>query len=200
MISARIYYASKFECISTLKLLLQDNSGHYQAEKTLTDTLNGLSGRYKTALQAASAGGHTIIAWLLLGNGADVNLTSRIDKATPLMAASDNGQTEVAWLLLDQGAYVNVNEGGYWDTPLLAASYGGHTEIVQLLLDFCADIEAENCDDGTALTTASSEGYAEIVQLLLDKGAGMESEGDCATPLDAASCKGLGMQTESDAV
>ncbi|EXM13556.1 hypothetical protein V3481_007004 [Fusarium oxysporum f. sp. vasinfectum] len=88
----------------------------------------------RSALQAASAGGHEHIVKLLLDNGADVNAQGGDLYGTELQTAALEGHEHIVKLLLDNGANVNaqVEEHG---TALQGAFAGGHEHIVKLLLD-----------------------------------------------------------------
>ncbi|KAK3896579.1 ankyrin repeat domain-protein, partial [Staphylotrichum tortipilum] len=68
--------------------------------------VNAQGGRFRNALQAASAGGHAEIVRQLLERGADVNAQGG-HFGTALQAASDGGHAEVVRQLLERGADVN---------------------------------------------------------------------------------------------
>jgi ankyrin repeat protein len=77
-------------------------------------------GRYRTALQAASAKGHKEVVEILRDKGANVNIQNG-EYGTALQAASEGGHKEIVEMLLGKGADVNA-EGGYYGTALQVAS------------------------------------------------------------------------------
>ena len=133
-------------------------------------------------MQAALAGGHTEIAYLLLEKGADVNAGGE-QNATALQFASNAGHTEMVRILLEHGADVNAT-GGKYGTSLQAAcgrrldsncvyptGYADHflacsMNIVRFLLEKGADVNAAGGGNGNALQMASQNGYTEIAQIL----------------------------------
>jgi ankyrin repeat protein len=84
-----------------------------------------------TALHAALAGNHKMLAALLMGAGADVNAGDGAGWR-PLHLAAHNGILEVMKQLIAQGADVHVenNEG---KTPLALAQEKNHREAAALL-------------------------------------------------------------------
>ncbi|CAJ2511381.1 Uu.00g070060.m01.CDS01 [Anthostomella pinea] len=177
-IPSSIYYASYLGLTGVLGELLNQKAD-----------VNAPGGRYGTALQAASSGGHKETVELLLSNGADINAQGG-DYGTALQAASSGGHKETVELLLSNGANVNA-QGGYYGTALQAASFRGHKEIVELLLSNGANVNAQGGYYGTALQAASSRGHKEIVELLLSNGADINAQGgDYGTALQAASSGG----------
>jgi ankyrin repeat protein len=136
--------------------------------------VNAEGGYYDTALQAASAEGHSEIVQMLLDHGANVNAKGR-RSSTMVEAASVEDYSDIV-MMYNLGTNINTASGGY-STALQAASTEGHSEIVQMLLDQGANINAEGGYYGTALQAASAEGHSEIVQMLLDRGANVNAEG-----------------------
>jgi uncharacterized protein len=85
-----------------------------------------------TPLHAALAGGHTMVAGLLIGAGADVNASSA-GGWRPLHLAVNGGHADVVTLLVGQGAEVNAaNDAG--QTPLAVAIQKNQKSIVEFLL------------------------------------------------------------------
>lgn len=85
-----------------------------------------------TALHAALAGGHALVAGVLIGAGADVNATSA-GGWRPLHIAVANGQLDSVKALIAQGADVDaVNDAG--QTPLALATQRGQKTVVEFLL------------------------------------------------------------------
>ncbi|RYO82406.1 hypothetical protein DL764_009606 [Monosporascus ibericus] len=125
----------------------------------------------RTALQAASGGGHWEVVDRLLAAGANINAGPANYKGrTALQAASEGGHVEVVEQLLAAGANINA-EPAYCEgrTALQAASGNGHLEVVKRLLAARANINAEPAENfgRTALQAASERGYLGAVKLLL---------------------------------
>ncbi|KAF7351435.1 Ankyrin repeat protein [Mycena sanguinolenta] len=143
----------------------------------------------ESALQAASGGGHTDIARLLLANGAEVNAKGW-KRGTALQVACAQDHMEVTEVLLANGADVNA-EGTSLGTALQAASWVGNKEVVTLLLANGADINAKGRYFGSALQAASSHGNTDIARILLDNGAEVNQRGgNYGSALAAASLNG----------
>jgi len=84
-----------------------------------------------TPLHAATAGGHTDIALLLVNRGANVNLEDA-GRHTPLHIAAENGLADVVRALLNRGAdpfAVDAEDR----TPLARAAARNRNEIIDLL-------------------------------------------------------------------
>jgi ankyrin repeat protein len=84
-----------------------------------------------TALHAATAGGHAIIALLLIDRGADVN-SQDAGRHTPLHIAAENGLTDVVRALLNRGADPFAVDAEDM-TPLARAAAKNRNEIIDLL-------------------------------------------------------------------
>ena len=121
------HFASREGRADVIRLLLQ-----YNAEVNATDDAN------YTPLHHASIFGHTVVAQILLENGADINAVSNY--GTPLYLASSKGLFETARILLDRGADVSIC-GPSGQTPFQVATDRGHTEITKLLLEHGANEE-----------------------------------------------------------
>jgi hypothetical protein len=103
----------------------------------------------RTALQAASLKGRTLVLKLLLENGAHVTVANN-EGWTPLMWASFGGHVDAVNLLLEKGADVTVgSNNGY--TPLNLAPFGGQVEAIKLLLENGADVTVANKGGWTPL-------------------------------------------------
>ncbi|KAJ7193461.1 ankyrin repeat-containing domain protein [Mycena pura] len=151
---------------------------------------NAECAKYGNALSAASGGGYTDVARLLLRNGAAVNAHGGLvceclsafnmpasRYPTALQAAAGGGHTEVVRLLIENGADVDDAEGGVLGGALQAASSEGTTEIVEVLLEHGAEVNSQRGYYGNALQAASSEGSTKNIQLLLDHGAAINAQG-----------------------
>lgn len=86
---------------------------------------------------------------LLLENGADVNLQTKVGE-TALYLAANLGSQEVVQLLLDAGAEVNTRTS-YRDSPLMQASQRLELHLVELLLKAGADPQQIDINRNTAL-------------------------------------------------
>ncbi|KAI9884227.1 MAG: hypothetical protein M1823_003976 [Watsoniomyces obsoletus] len=150
---------------------------------------NALGGRYGTALQAASAHGHTRVVKLLLSQRAEVNVKGG-HYGTALQAASLEGHNQIVDLLLSHGAEVNA-QGPFGNTALQLALREGHDRTIELLLSHGAKANSEGGHYGTVLQAASYRGHDQIVELLLSRGAEINVEGGSfGTALQAASYQG----------
>ncbi|KAJ7112635.1 ankyrin repeat-containing domain protein, partial [Mycena epipterygia] len=149
---------------------------------------NAADGKHGSALQAASAGGHTEIVRLLLENGADVNAEGGV-YGSALQGASEQGSLEIFRILLEEGADVNM-AGGFYGSALQAASRQGSLEIVRILLKEGADVNAAGGRYGSALQAASYYGSLEIVRLLLESGADLNATGGIYGSALQAACEG----------
>ncbi|KZL87245.1 ankyrin repeat domain-containing protein 52 [Colletotrichum incanum] len=174
--ASRLYYASYLGLTGVVRYLI-----HHCKQDPNEKAKSG-----RAALEIACEKGYQEIAQMLLGGGADIDVTGHRGR-TPVYAASMNGHIDLVKLLLDKGADITVaNEDGW--TPLNSASDSGHLEVVKLLLDKGADITVANEDGWTPLNSASDSGHLEVVKLLLDKGADITvADKDGWTPLSAAS-------------
>lgn len=84
-----------------------------------------------TPLHCAVDNGHTKIVQLLLGEGADVHVTTKTGR-TPLHVAALKGYPEIVELLLDYAADSNAVDHNRF-TPLMLAVENNHTGVVELL-------------------------------------------------------------------
>ena len=151
--------------------------------------INAQGGECGNALQAASYGGHEVIAKHLIQKGADVHAQGgRYGNA--LQAASYGGHEGMTKLLIEKGADVNA-QGGFFGNALYAASSQGHEAVAKLLIKEGADVNAQGQFHGNALQAASYGGHEAIAKLLIDKGADVNAQGGhYGNALQAASLKG----------
>ena len=84
-----------------------------------------------TLLIAASVGGQTEIARLLIGKGADVKLREDGGGSTALLAAAFFGHTEIVEMLIDKGADVNARNLSS-ETPLDTVSAPWSPELAEV--------------------------------------------------------------------
>ena len=151
--------------------------------------LNAPTGRYGTALQAASSYGKISTVKLLLDCGAKVNAPGGyFDSA--LQAASYEGNPELVQLLITRGADVNA-KGGAFGNALRAACSSRMVPVVRILLDHGADVNAEDNNHDCALWIASYWSETQLVKMLLDVGASLDELGkDGSHALQIAILKG----------
>ncbi|KAJ0135112.1 Glutathione S-transferase psoE [Fusarium oxysporum f. sp. albedinis] len=150
----------------------------------------------RTALQAASEGGHIQVVERLLEAGANVNAAAAAEEGrTALQAASAGGHIQVVERLLNAGANISAAAAArYGRTALQAASAGGHIQVVERLLNAGANISAAAAAryGRTALQAASEGGHIQVVERLLDAGADVNAAAARygRTALQAASAGG----------
>jgi hypothetical protein len=157
-----------------------------------------------SALMNATAGGHVDIVRMLLGTGAQVNVTNARGM-TPLAAAILNDHPAVVALLLDAGAALDaptvdrfplllairarrpqqvkqlLDKGAHayvqdhqW-SALMMAAFIGDLEIVNALLSKDANLNAANDEGATALMYAAAAGHTDVAGALLAKGAAIDA-------------------------
>ncbi|KAI9037068.1 NACHT nucleoside triphosphatase [Aspergillus affinis] len=125
--------------------------------------------RGNTALHYAARCGHSDIGRMLIGKGADLNVTNN-NQSTALTAAVAHGQRLFIEFLLHEGANIDGN-------ALQTAARKGSAEVVQMLLDAGVDVNAQGGKYGNALQAASDRGSKEVVQMLLDSGTDVNTQG-----------------------
>lgn len=189
-----IYYASRLGLDAVLSELICEMPFDQPAGGSIlpkvSDLVNERTGAFRrTALIAASSGGHEAVVRLLLDKGADTNNQGG-RYGTALQAASYSGREAVVRLLLDRGADINLL-GGLYGTALQAASSRGSEAVFRLLLEGGADVNLQGGHYGTALQEASLDGSEAVVRLLFERGADVNLQGGrYGTALQAASYKG----------
>ena len=110
---------------------------------------------------------------MLLRSGADPNIKTTSQGATPLHVAAQRNHIEVVKALLDSPS-VDVNtqdstRNQY--TALHVASLRGHTDVVKSLLDANANPNIVNALGQSPLSLATQRGHTHIANLLLCNGA-----------------------------
>ncbi|KAH7164964.1 ankyrin repeat-containing domain protein [Fusarium sp. MPI-SDFR-AT-0072] len=148
----------------------------------------GGSGPY-TPLIAASESGHARVVQILLGAGADPDISDNCSNA--LFAASKAGHDDVVLWLLAAGA--DVDQLASRTSALQVAAEGGHDQCVRWLIAAGADLDQQA--EGTALYRAARKGYLGIIQQLLVAGADVDSQEEHGekreeAPLHAAAASG----------
>ncbi|KAJ7279637.1 hypothetical protein C8J57DRAFT_1570616 [Mycena rebaudengoi] len=136
---------------------------------------NAVGRRYRNALQAASAKGHTDIIYALLENGADMNMAGG-QYGNALQAAAACGHVDVIFALPENGADINEVAGTY-RSALEAAAACGHADVICALLENGADINKKTGTYGSALQASAARGHTEVVGILIEKGANINKVG-----------------------
>ncbi|XP_054826166.1 kinase D-interacting substrate of 220 kDa isoform X2 [Eublepharis macularius] len=121
-----------------------------------------------TALMWACYKGQTEVAELLLGKGANPNITGLQYSVYPIIWAAGRGHSRIVQLLLQHGAKVNCSDK-YGTTPLIWAARKGHLECVKYLLHMGADVDQEGANSMTALIVAVKGGFTDSVKEILKR-------------------------------
>ncbi|XP_048354322.1 kinase D-interacting substrate of 220 kDa isoform X4 [Sphaerodactylus townsendi] len=121
-----------------------------------------------TALMWACYKGCTEVAELLLGKGANPNITGLQYSVYPIIWAAGRGHSRIVQLLLQHGAKVNCSDK-YGTTPLIWAARKGHLECVKYLLHMGADVDQEGANSMTALIVAVKGGFTDSVKEILKR-------------------------------
>jgi len=151
-----IYEAVTSGTINLVIRLLRDNS----------ELLNSHSSDGFTCLGLASYFGRIEIAKLLLGYGANANISS-VNSFTvaPIHSSVSANNYEITKLLLDHGADPNANQQNNF-TALHSAAHSGNVEIVNLLLKKGADKNAKTDKGQTPMDMAREVNAYEVIKLL----------------------------------
>jgi len=135
------------------------------------DRVNGYSADGWTPLHLASFFGHTKVAELLLGRGADVAARSRNTNGnTPLHAALAGNHAFVAGLLIGAGADVDAPDAAGW-RPLHLAAANNNLDAIKTLIAQGADVAASNGEGQTALSIAQEKNHSDTAAWLRRHGA-----------------------------
>lgn len=131
-------------------------------------------------LETAITEGHTLIANLLIENGADLSYSRRYDGTTPLHCALIHERYGIVRLLLSHhdssGYYPTVNhaaDNGF--TPLHIACSNGNAEIVYRLLEKGACAESRDSRGWTPLFLAVWRGHVSVATHLILNGANVNT-------------------------
>lgn len=114
-----------------------------------------------SALMLASLKGHTEVASLLLGAGADFSH----DGWNPLLYAAFEGRLPIVELLLAKGANPNARAPNQ-STPLMFAARNGHEDVVVRLLKAGADPDLLNDQKESAESWAIKNRNTDIAGLI----------------------------------
>ncbi len=163
-----------------------------------TVDINARDDHGRTALHYAAMIGHKDVVTLLVGIGADVDLTNEyditplteaIDGAYPMEAGTDHDQ--IIKLLVANGADVNAKSDS-GTTALHWAVNTGQRDFTEQIIAKGAEIDAKDDSGRTALHTACWDGNMNIVELLIAKGADVNVTQDKTgnTPLHNAAFAG----------
>jgi ankyrin repeat protein len=145
-----------------------------RSERLMADDaagINAFSADGWTPLHLSAYFGHTRIAEMLLGQGADVTARSRNSTGnTALHAALAGNHKLVAGLLLGHGADVNAADAAGW-CPLHLAAANNNIDLIKSLIAQGADVQAPNGEGQTALSIAQEKNHREAAVLLRRFGA-----------------------------
>ena len=131
-------------------------------------------GTFAPIFQASSSGRCAVIEWLLGEMGADVEVISPMDGATPLLAAADQGHVESVSALLEAGANVHASSSN-GRTALYGAALKGNIEVLRVLLTAGANVDQGRSDGGwTPLISAAEYGHVNILHALIEAGANLD--------------------------
>lgn len=116
---------------------------------------------------AALKRGHTVVAKIILGAGADVNLRNRLGLTALLVACgkTTHGYRVITEALIAKGANVNVRDP-LGNTPLLLALSGQMFDIAALLVQHGANVFATSPKGVTPVELARSYGTPEALKLV----------------------------------
>lgn len=140
--------------------------GLLQLVTFLLDHSVGSESALDSAVNWASAEGHTEVVALLIKRGASVHSLTG-DSSNALQKACKGGHFGVVNILLQHGANVNTSDRWMW-TPLHHAAHGSHSGLVALLLENNANPNCQTPLGLTACHLAASRGDLEMIRLLLD--------------------------------
>ncbi|MBR6231642.1 MAG: ankyrin repeat domain-containing protein, partial [Alphaproteobacteria bacterium] len=148
------------------------------------------SGFGSVPLQSAAAFSTVGVVDLLIGGGADINLTDG-KGWTLLHCAAECKKAENIKYLIEHGPsnmveFVNKQDRILGATALYFAASCDRLEIVKALIETGADVNIQDNRGCTALMVAAQEGYTEVVQTLIEAGADVDiknNKGETASVL-----------------
>ncbi|KAJ9658661.1 hypothetical protein H2198_003539 [Neophaeococcomyces mojaviensis] len=137
-------------------------------------SINELTGRYGSALQAACAHGHTKLVAYFIANGADVNIRGGTHDHG-FLAAVYHKQYPVIDLLLEQKLSIPQKPLAECLLAMIARS---NVRCLKAVIQAGADVNTKNSRGMTALSVATKTRNKEIVKCLLDAGADFNTAND----------------------
>jgi ankyrin repeat protein len=145
-----------------------------------------------TALHTAAGLGLIRSVELLIGAGADLSRTDRMD-LTPLMSACSLGKVKgsrVALRLIEAGADVRYVRAADEMTALKFAVHTCPAEVIQALIDHGAEVDGPPGTDQTVLMLAARSDNVEALKVLIENGADVSLP--CGLPwADGRTAEGL---------
>lgn len=142
----------------------------YQAQALALEAsaeVNASNSLGETCLHIAAARGRLSMMELLLGLGADPNVTrlERFGSQTPLHVAVKESHIKVVELLLEHDGDPNIPDA-HGKTPLHDAARKGDLLMVELLLRHGCALNALDCVRKTAIDYAEEAHYSAVTQCL----------------------------------
>jgi len=144
----------------------------------------------RTCLHLAVCKGNTEVVALLLGRGADADLSEHTSGWGPLHTAAHAGHGHIVALLLQFGASVEASDKD-GQTPLCLATWKGHAECVSLLFEYGACPNTSNKAGWHPMHLAAAGGHTSIVSILARHGGHVNAADSTGwTPLHEAAAEG----------
>jgi ankyrin repeat protein len=174
-LSTPLHYAALYGFHQIIEFLIVERSQDVNARGFSND---------ETPLLVASRKGHSEVARVLLGHGADTEIrdNSKLNWS-PLERASNTDHVESVRVLLEHGAKANAQDSRNL-TALHVASYNGQPAATRVLLEYGADVNAKDSHDLTPLHKAQNK---DVARVLLEHGADVNAQGpNNQTPLNVA--------------
>lgn len=159
--STLLHVASAYGLASVVGAILK---GYSDTEKPVSLK----DGGNREPLHHAAAGGHVLVAKILLELGNVDPDPVDVNGRTPLTEAADNGHDDFLSLLIQTGdVYINCRDDD-GATALTHAAGQGHENVVGLLMQ-CESIDTGLKDEEglSALSRAAESGHMNIVKLLI---------------------------------
>ena len=168
-----ILHKAAFNCdIEMTELIIKETKRRLGMGKgnALEKFINEKTNEGLTALHYAANKGSIPLLKLLIENGANVDVVTKLGKNLMHLAAEGNQPSMLIYLLTEEHQSAqSVDENG--STPLHWACYFGAEEAVDFLLNLKVDINEQDKEKLTPLHLATNEGRENIVIKLLQKNA-----------------------------